>query len=221
MQAKVRRARVPVDVAAYRAAGRDPSVPILCCGEPRAPVCCFGRDLGGEEVRAGEPFAGPAGRRLRRAVLRAVEGAGDAPLERALSHVFITNTVPYKPRGDRPFPRRVVELLRPEVERLLVEHWRGSVVLALGRSAFEWFEPYVEGPAVAGSWADQCREGAARSCVIGGGSRTTPRRIRVFALPHPSPANVAWADRFPSLLEERLIAARAAAGRRGRPRRRS
>ena len=64
------RAEFPVDTAVYEKAGKDPSRPVLFAGSLDAPVCCFGRDLGKDEVAAGEPLIGAGGRLVRRGLSR-------------------------------------------------------------------------------------------------------------------------------------------------------
>ncbi len=61
VQHEAERADFPVDRPVYKRAGRDPSRPILCAGALGAPVCVFARDLGKDEVAAGEPLIGAGG----------------------------------------------------------------------------------------------------------------------------------------------------------------
>jgi uracil-DNA glycosylase family 4 len=203
-----RRLRLDVDREAYAAARRDPREPILCAGNPDARVCVIGRDLGRDEVMHGAPLVGPSGRAVRAAVLEAV---GEPPvpddplLERALHHVLLTNTVPFKPRENRPFPARVREAFRPWIERLLVCRFRGDWVLALGNDAFAWFMRYAD----AGRSRDRFR-GALR-CRIAAPcerDRLVARELRVCLLPHPSPANARYVKQFPALIGRRLREAR-------------
>jgi uracil-DNA glycosylase len=202
-----RRVRLHVDRAVYRAAGRDPSVPILCAGAPDARVCIFGRDLGASEVRHGQPLCGPAGRAVRRGVLEALAIAprGDDPLyEAALDHVLLANTMPYKPPGNRPFPAALRERFRPFIERLLVRHFRGDVVITLGNDAYRWFDRYCEPGAAAAAWLRSDRYQCRIAAVLRAGELR--RKVTLCPLPHPSPANVAWVARFPDLLRRRLLA---------------
>jgi hypothetical protein len=55
----------PIDEPVYRRAGRDPKEPILFAGSLDSPVCFMGRDLGKDEVAAGQPLIGAAGRLVR------------------------------------------------------------------------------------------------------------------------------------------------------------
>ena len=67
VEREARRAEFPIDTPVYERAGRDPLVPILYAGSLAAPVCSVGRDLGKDEVAAGEPQIGAAGRLVRAA----------------------------------------------------------------------------------------------------------------------------------------------------------
>lgn len=66
-------AEFPIDEPVYQRAGRDPKDPILFAGTLAAPLCVVGRDLGKDEVAAGQPLIGAAGRLVRRGVLAAWE----------------------------------------------------------------------------------------------------------------------------------------------------
>jgi uracil-DNA glycosylase len=98
----------PIDEPVYRRVGRDPKDPILFAGSLDAPVCIVGRDLGKDEVAAGQPLIGAAGRLVRLGVLAAWGDHGGhepqpqpgPPLQEALRYVMLTNTVPYKPPGN-------------------------------------------------------------------------------------------------------------------------
>jgi uracil-DNA glycosylase len=206
--AVARRVRFEVDRSAYTCAGRDPREPILVAGDLGAPVCVVGRDLGRDEVLHAQPLVGRSGRAVRTAVL---EAAGETPseddplLERALRHVLLTNLVPYKPPGNRAFPKRVREAFRPVVERLLVCGFRGHRILALGNDAFAWFAPYMEA-GVLERTARRDRFEAALTCRIQArdGHGRLVRAFTLCALPHPSPANARYKARFGELLARRL-----------------
>src|SRR5262245_46651518 len=76
----------PIDEPVYRRAGRDPKDPILFAGSLEAPVCFVGRDLGKDEVAAGQPLIGAAGRLVRLGILSAwgASSAVEAPLASGL-----------------------------------------------------------------------------------------------------------------------------------------
>jgi DNA polymerase len=90
-------------------------------GPLNAPVMLVGEAPGTEEDKIGEPFVGPCGQLLTK-MLAAVN------LKR--EDVYITNTVPWRPPGNRtptdgeiavclPFLKRQIELVRPKVLLLL------------------------------------------------------------------------------------------------------
>lgn len=207
-------AEFPVDEPVYRKNGRDPIEPILCAGSLEATLGIMGRDLGKDEVAAGQPLIGAAGRLVRLGVLRAWgdeenvadSGAGSAAaLQAALRYVLLTNTVPYKPPGNKAYPESVRRRFRPFVERLLADHWTGRHLITLGSEAFGWFEPYIGADLLAERGKGDIRFDSSFPCLLpthgtAGGSRT----ITVFPLPHPSPLNRRWYDRFPSMLADRL-----------------
>src|SRR5690242_19863673 len=101
------RADFPIDEPVYEKAKKDPKRPILFAGSLDAPVCVFGRDLGKDEVAEGEPLVGAAGRMVRSGLIQASAGAApaksDRRLEVALSLALLTNTVPYKPPGNKAY----------------------------------------------------------------------------------------------------------------------
>jgi uracil-DNA glycosylase len=208
----------PIDEPVYRRAGRDPREPILFAGTLDAKVCVMGRDLGKDEVAAGQPLIGAAGRLVRQGVLKAwgdpeavqAQPAEGPPLQGALKYVVLTNTVPYKPPGNKAYPESVRRLFRPFLEKLLFDHWQGHRLITLGTEAFRWFEPYVD-PAVfvARGMSDKRFESAFHCHLAHNQSPKVPaREITVFPLPHPSPLNRRWYDRFPDMLAERLAEVR-------------
>ncbi len=202
MAATAARVRLPVDRAAYEAAGRDPAVPIAWAGRFDARACILGRDLGRDEVREGEPLVGASGRAVRAGVLRALGAApgADPLLRSALDHVLLCNLVPYKPPGNRVFSTVAREAFRPCLERLLCCLWKGEAVLALGNEARDWFRPYLLDDPGGDPYT---REVPCRIEALCSGRRTE-RRFVLCPLPHPSPANARWRARFPALLAARL-----------------
>lgn len=93
---------------------------VFCRGDPQAPVMVVGEGPGAEEDARGQPFVGKAGQLLDR-MLR------EAGLE---GRVFITNTVFWRPPGNRtptpaeqavcaPFLERAFALLKPRAVLLL------------------------------------------------------------------------------------------------------
>lgn len=76
-----RRERIPVDVPVYERFQKDPLRPILYAGQLAAPVCIFGRDLGKDEVRLGQPLIGAGGSLVRKGLVRAwqTHASGEGP----------------------------------------------------------------------------------------------------------------------------------------------
>jgi uracil-DNA glycosylase len=215
------RAEFPVDEPVYRKAEKDPTVPVLFAGSLDAPVCVFGRDLGKDEVAAGQPLIGAGGRLVRAGVYESVHGARppavDRTLESVLTHVLLTNTVPYKPPGNKAYSNPVKERFRPFMAELLVVHWRGGDrVITLGTEAFQWFAPYADDPgAFEEFWRREDRYEAEIGCTLvspdGGHARR--KRLKLLPLPHPSPLNARWYSLFPGLLTRRLAAVTGGSGK--------
>ena len=208
IEAEARREEFPVDHEVYARWGKDPLVPIPFAGEFSARVCSFGRDLGRDEVRHGQPQVGAAGRLVREGVLEAARESAsprDPLLEAALRYVFLSNTAPYKPPGNKAYPDRVKERFRPFVERLLVCHWQGDAVITLGTEAFQWFARYAEEDAAV-FWKREDRYEAELPCTLRAEVDGTEvrRPVTVCPLPHPSPLNQRWLPLFPGLLRQRL-----------------
>ena len=117
---------------------------VFARGNPQAEVVVIGEAPGTEEDSRGEPFVGAAGRLLD----KALAAAG------LTERVFITNTVFWRPPGDRtpsaqeqavcePFLDRTIALVRPKVLLLLgaasaktVLRQEGGILSIRGR----WFE---------------------------------------------------------------------------------
>ncbi len=202
----------PVDVPVYQRAEKDPEVPILYAGTLKAPVCVFGRDLGKDEVAAGQPLIGAGGRLVRSGFYKAEHGqappATDRSLESVLDRVLLTNTVPYKPPGNKAYPGSVKERFRPFVAELLAVHWTGgNKVITLGTEAFQWFSPYADDPdAFTAFWNREDRYEA--DCRVylwaDSGSGRVAKPVTILPLPHPSPLNQRWYKLFPELLAKRI-----------------
>jgi uracil-DNA glycosylase len=213
---EARRAAFPVDTPAYHKASKDPLSPILFAGELDAPACILGRDLGKDEVMVGQPLVGAAGRLVRAGVYTACHGTPPPPpdrtLQSVLGHVLLTNTVPYKPPGNKAYAAAVKERFRPYLAELLAAHWRGDHVITLGTEAFQWFTPYVDPATIAAFWSRADRYEATLRCVVTatlsvpGARSTLHKSLSIMPLPHPSPLNQRWYKQFPELLAKRLAA---------------
>jgi uracil-DNA glycosylase len=206
------RADFPVDEPVYRKVGKDPLQPILFAGSLEAPVCVFGRDLGKDEVAEGQPLVGAAGRMVRAGIYEAREGEpppkSDRRVESALEHALLTNTVPYKPPGNKAYSEAVKERFRPFVAELLAAAWKGDRVLTLGTEAFQWFARYAEPGQAEALWRREDRYEADLPCVLDveHQGKRLQKSITVSPLPHPSPLNQRWYKQFPALLARRLAA---------------
>jgi len=204
------RAEFPIDRPVYEKAGKDPLVPILYAGSLEAPVCVLGRDLGKDEVAAGQPLIGAGGRLVRSGFFQAEHGVAppvkDKSLESVLPRVLLTNTVPYKPPGNKAYATSVKERFRPLLAEFLVAHWTGgNTVITLGNEAFQWFTPSLESPEV--FWSRDDRYEATISCVLTAntGDGVVRKALTLMPLPHPSPLNARWYPLFPGLLAKRLV----------------
>ena len=211
VRAEASKADFPVDAEAYEKTGRDPAEPILFAGSLDAPFCVLGRDLGRDEVAAEQPLIGAGGRLVRTGFYRAAHGVdppkSDRRLESVLDRVLLTNTVPYKPPGNKAYSTQVKERFRPFVAELLAVHWRGERLITLGTEAFEWFVPYGDDPvAFPRFWKRDDRYEAEIGCTIvaGAGAHATRKRLALLPLPHPSPLNQRWYGQFPALFARRL-----------------
>ena len=200
----------PIDTPIYDKAGKDPLQPILFAGSLTAPPCVFGRDLGKDEVAAGQPLIGAGGRLVRSGIYQARHGEpppkSDRHLESVLTDVLLTNTVPYKPPGNKAYTATVKERFRPYVAELLALHWQGNNVLTLGTEAFQWFLPYTDPGAFEEFWKRDDRYEAEIACdlTLPGKNESIHKALVLLPLPHPSPLNARWYARFPELLAKRL-----------------
>jgi len=198
-----------VDLPVYQKANKDSLDPVLYAGSLSAPVCIFGRDLGKDEVAHGQPLVGAGGKLVRQGLIRSFDAAprpGDELLESALEFALLTNTVPYKPPGNKAYPGRVKERFRPFVAELLASCWTGDRVICLGTEAFNWFAPYAEPGAAEAFWSREDRYEADLPCIIKAErlGRALRKPVTLAPLPHPSPLNQRWYKRFPEMLEARL-----------------
>jgi DNA polymerase len=118
--------------------------PVFSRGPADAPVVIIGEAPGAEEDRAGQPFVGKAGKMLDR--MLAAIGLAD--------RVFITNTVFWRPAGNRtptpeeqlackPFVEQAIRLVRPRMLLLVGAPATRSMlgqVEGINRLHGRWFE---------------------------------------------------------------------------------
>lgn len=212
-ESEARREPFPMDEPVYEKAERNPFRPVLYGGSLEAPVCILARDLGRDEVKAAEPLIGAGGKLVRVGVVKAwaeVYGSDAEALrpEDALKHALLTNTVPFKPPGNKAYPESVRERFRPFVASLLADFWEGAEILTLGTEAFRWFERYAEGGRFDDSAGTDERFETTYPCRLPtrdpNGGPAGFKAVRVRPLPHPSPLNRRWRAQFPDMLDQRL-----------------
>ncbi len=200
----------PIDIPIYKAVKKDPLQPILYGGNLKSQICFFGRDLGRDEVAAGQPLIGAAGTLVRQGFYWAIhrqKAKTPQDLQSVCDRLLLTNTVPYKPPGNKAYSVEVKERFRPFIERLLVLHWQGNQIITLGTEAFKWFVPYGQKGEVNRFFLNEDRFSARLPVIL---TATTPqgflqqRSVTLLPLPHPSPLNQKYYAKFPEMLQERL-----------------
>lgn len=204
------RATFPIDTEVYQAAGKDPYQPILYAGNLRSKLCFFGRDLGRDEVRSGQPLIGAAGTLVRQGFYAAMhhhQAKNNQELQSVCDRLLLTNTVPYKPLGNKAYEVEVKERFRPFIERLLVIYWRGSQIITLGTEAFKWFAPYGAKGEINKFFLRRNRYQEKLPVILRATDeqgRAYQRSVALLPLPHPSPLNQKYYAQFPQMLQQRL-----------------
>ncbi|TAL87830.1 MAG: uracil-DNA glycosylase [Candidimonas sp.] len=205
-----------LDRFAYAAVGKNSSIPVMGLGPPNAPLCIMGRDPGRAEIAAGAPFMGPSGRVLRRMLTAQPtphstddESAGNesARCHRPPTALFWLNTVPYKPIANRAWPLAVQRLFQPLIRDIMLLQWHGNCVITLGNQAFHWFgigQPSGQQARMDTYWSGDRRYLDPLRILVA--NTQTQRWLTLYPLPHPSPANAVWRERFPALLQRHLDA---------------
>ena len=224
IQALARREDFPIDLPVYERVQKDPFQPILFAGSLDAPVCIFGRDLGKDEVRLGQPLIGAGGKLVCQGLVQAwrADASGKevspASLDEALRHALLTNTVPFKPPGNKAYSDAVKERFRPFVVELLSRFWSGQYIIPLGTEAFRWFEPYGDRQEFRSLGRTDARFESVFPCRLpvpcGSDPSSQLKLISVMPLPHPSPLNRRWLAKFPSMLASRLAQVHSGKGAR-------
>ena len=211
VQQEAQREEFPIDIPVYKAAGMEPTEPILYAGNLNSPLCFFGRDLGKDEVHARQPLIGASGTMVRQGFYYSVHN-GKAPTRKALDdntidRVLLTNTVPYKPPGNKAYLMKVKKRFRPFLEQLFVLHWKGNQVITLGTEAFKWFAPYGSKGEVNEFYSSSDRFENSLTVNISTTDDTgmsVTKAITLLPLPHPSPLNQKYYAAFPKMLQKRL-----------------
>ena len=121
--------------------------------------------------------------------------------------VFFSNTVPYKPLGNKAWSMKVKRRFHGVIVSYLVDHWIGSDLITLGNVAFHWFGIGAERDvraALKAFWGREDRYEATMPVQLRSPLTGRTKRIHLHPLPHPSPLNATWYPKFPGLLAARL-----------------
>lgn len=147
-------------------------------GTPDAPILIIGEGPGAEEDARGEPFVGKAGSLLD----RMIEAAG------LTGRVFITNTVFWRPPGDRSPTPQEQAVCAPFVERAFAI-LKPRAVLLLGAAASKSVLQTDEGiMKLRGQWKEwRLAEGDVSAPAL-------PTLHPAFLLRQPQAKRAAWAD---------------------------
>jgi len=147
-------------------------------GDPNAPILVIGEAPGAEEDIAGQPFVGRAGKLLDRMLVAA--GLTD--------RVFITNTVFWRPPGNRTPTPQEQAVCAPFVERAFFL-MKPRAVLLLGAAAAKSVLKTDEGiMRIRGQWREwRLAEGDVSAPVM-------PTLHPAFLLRQPQAKRQAWAD---------------------------
>ncbi|MDJ0567852.1 MAG: uracil-DNA glycosylase family protein [Pleurocapsa sp. MO_192.B19] len=211
VQQEAQREEFPIDIPVYKSAHIEPTKPILYAGNLLSPLCFFGRDLGKDEVHARQPLIGASGTMVREGFYYAIHQQ-KAPSRKDLDttvieRVLLTNTVPYKPPGNKAYLMKVKKRFRPFLEQLFVFHWQGNQIITLGTEAFKWFAPYGAKGEVDSFYRSSDRFSAQLTVNLSATddlSVTHNKTITLLPLPHPSPLNQKYYRAFPGMLQKRL-----------------
>jgi len=211
IQTEAEREEFPIDLDVYQAAGKEPHKPILYAGNLKSEICFFGRDLGRDEVFAEQPLIGAAGKMVRNGFYESIYGQKATDRDQVnkicCQRLLLTNTVPYKPPGNKAYAPEVKERFRPFIEKLLVSQWQGRYIITLGTEAFKWFSPYgAKGEILQFFQRDDkyCAKLSLNLNAFNEDSIQYQRKVTLLPLPHPSPLNQKYYKMFPQLLRSRL-----------------
>ena len=211
VQQEAEREEFPLDVPVYKAANLEPTQPILYAGNLQSPLCFFGRDLGKDEVMARQPLIGASGTMVRKGFYYSIYQQ-KAPTRKDLDttiidRVLLSNTVPYKPPGNKAYLVKVKKRFRPFLERLFVFHWQGNQFITLGTEAFKWFASYGGKGELDSFFKTSDRyenKITVNLTATDDSGMTHTKAITLLPLPHPSPLNQKYYAAFPGMLQKRL-----------------
>lgn len=212
VQQEAQREEFPIDIPVYKSANLEPTKPILYAGNLQSPLCFFGRDLGKDEVIARQPLIGASGTMVRKGFYYSIyqqkapsrKDLDDTTIER----VLLSNTVPYKPPGNKAYLMKVKKRFRPFIERLFVFHWQGDQIITLGTEAFKWFAPYGGKGEINDFFSQESTRYEQKITVnltaTDESGISQSKAIDLLPLPHPSPLNAKYYAAFPGMLQKRL-----------------
>ena len=209
IESEAKREEFPIDVEVYTNVGKNHLEPILFAGNLESEICFFARDLGKDEVKASQPLYGSAGKLVRKGVYKRFFGEivpNDESLQKITQKVLLTNTVPYKPPGNKAYSTQVKERFRPFIAQFLIYHWKGSRIITLGAEALEWFSVYDKEKVKTFSKKEERFKESFELCmeIIDELGQKHSKNVIIMPLPHPSPLNQKYYSLFPSMLQERL-----------------
>ena len=210
VQQEAQREEFPIDIPVYKYANLDPTYPVLYAGNLQSPLCFFGRDLGRDEVKARQPLIGAAGTLVGQGFYQAMhQRKADSPqeLQSICDRVLLSNTVPYKPPGNKAYSVKVKQRFRPYIEQLLVFHWQGNQIITLGTEAFKWYSLYGQPRELDTFFRRSDRYNATLNINLtatDSKGKTDQKLVSLLPLPHPSPLNQKYYAIFPQLLQTRL-----------------
>jgi uracil-DNA glycosylase len=211
IQKEAQREEIPLDIPVYESAKKDPTKPILYFGNLKSNICFFGRDLGRDEVIAGQPLIGASGVLVRQGFYQAIYGENTEDKEKLQSikdRLILTNTVPYKPPENKAYGVKVKNRFRPFMEQFFVLYWQGNQVITLGTEAFKWFQNYSTKEEFNTFWeqGDRRYQKSLQITLTATDEegKIHKKPLSIFPLPHPSPLNQKYYTRFPAMLKYTL-----------------
>ena len=211
IQKEAEKEEFPLDIPIYKSAKKEPTKPILYFGNLNSNICFFGRDLGKDEVIAGQPLIGAAGKLVRQGFYRAIHQeytSDQKKLESIKDRLILTNTVSYKPPENKAYNLKVKKRFRPFIEQLLVIHWQGTQIITLGTEGFKWFENYSTKEKFNEFWnqGDKRYETSLNLNLTATDieGKSYQKQVVIYPLPHPSPLNAKYYNRFPAMLQNTL-----------------